>query len=56
MVCSIHYIMCYPNLKNEDPTSIKVTTENVKINELKDKNEEHDFEIFFRSVKIGNEY
>ena len=46
----------YQNLKNEDPTLIKITTKDDKIKELEYKTEKHDHENVLKSLKIDNEY
>ena len=45
----------YPNLKNEDPTLLEITTKDEEIKELKYKTEKHDHEKILKSVKIDNE-
>ena len=46
----------YPNLKNEDPTLLKITTKDDEIKDLKYKTEKPDHEIFLKSLKIDKEY
>ena len=45
-----------PNLKNEDPTLLKITTKDDKNKEIKYKTEKHDHENILQSLKIDNEY
>ena len=48
--------MAYPNLKNEDPTLFKITTEDDEIKELKYKKEKHDHGNILKILKIDNDY
>ena len=47
--------MSYPNL-NEDPTPWKRTTKDDEIRTLICETEKHDYEMFFKSFKIDNDY
>ena len=40
--------MSYPDLKNGDPTLLKITFNFNEINELKHKTKKHDFESFLK--------
>ena len=46
--------MSYSNLKIEDPTLVKKTTNDDEIKELKNKSEKHDFENVLKSPKFDN--
>ena len=45
----------YPNLKNEDPTLLKITTKDDEIKELKYRTEKHDHENILKSLKSDSE-
>ena len=47
--------MTYPNLNNEDPTRLKITTKDDEIKELKYRTERHDYENILKSLKSDNE-
>ena len=46
----------YTNLKNEDPTLLKLTTKDDQLRELQYKTEKHDYENILKSLKNDNEY
>ena len=46
----------YPNLKNEDPTLLKITTKDDQLKELQNRTEKHDHENILKSHKLDNEY
>ena len=46
----------YPNLKNEHPTLLKITTKDEEIKELKCKTEKHDHENILKPLEINNDY
>ena len=46
----------YPNLKNEDPTLLKITAKDDEIQELKYKTEKHDDANKLKYLKIDIEY
>ena len=46
----------YPNLKNEDPTMLIITTKDNEIKELKYKTEKQDHENVLKILKINNKY
>ena len=48
--------MFFPNLKNEDPTLLKITTKDEKNRELKYKTEKQDHEIILNSLKSDREF
>ena len=48
--------MTYPNLKNEDPALLKITTKDDQLKELHYKTEKHDHENILKSLKVDNEY
>ena len=45
----------FPNLKNEDPQLLKITTKDDEIKELKYRTEKHDHENILKSLKIDSE-
>ena len=45
----------YPNLKNEDPTLLKITTKDDENKELKYRTEKHDHENILKSLKSDSE-
>ena len=47
--------MAYPNLKNEDPTLLKITTKDDETKELKFETEKHDYENILKTHKIDND-
>ena len=46
----------YPDLKNEDPTLLKITTKDDEVKDLKFKKEKHGRENVLKSPKLDNEY
>ena len=46
--------MANPNLKNESPTLLKITSKDDETEELKHKTEKHDFENILKSPKNDN--
>ena len=48
--------MAYPNLKNEDPTLLKITTKADEIKDLRYRTEKHDHENILKSLKFDNEF
>ena len=48
--------MTYPNLKNEDPSLLKITTKDDEVEELKYKSEKQDHERIIKSLKNDIEY
>ena len=48
--------MSYPNLKNEDPTLLKLATRDDEIKEFKYKTGIHDYENFLKSLEIHEDY
>ena len=55
IVFSVYQMSTYPNLKNEDPTLLKITTKHDEIKDLKYKTEKHDHEKILKSPKVDNE-
>ena len=45
----------FPNLKNEDPTLLKITTKDDEIKEVKYRTEKHDHENILKSLKSDSE-
>ena len=47
---------CHPNLKNEDPTLLKITTKDDETRELKYRTERDDNDKILKSLKVDNDY
>ena len=47
--------MAEPNLKNENPSLLKITTKDDEIRELKNRTEKHDKENNLNSFTIDND-
>ena len=52
---SAYQIMPHPNLKNEYPTLLKLTTKDDEKKEVKNKTEKQYYEKFLESAKFDNE-
>ena len=47
--------MSYPNLESEEPTLLKITTNDDETEELKFKTEKHDYGNNLKNLKIDND-